>query len=68
MRHALHLVPPTGNRQRLAEAVDKLARAMAAGEIATDEIQLRALVDICEANQLPIEAARVRRWIAGDVW
>jgi hypothetical protein len=52
-------------RLRLRECVGKLAIAIANGECTPQLIELQALVEICEARELPIEAARIRRWIAG---
>ncbi len=31
---------------------------------AIDPREMRRLADLCEARQLPVEAARIRRWLA----
>jgi hypothetical protein len=51
---------------RLAEAVAGLGRARANGEIEfTDDDELVALALYCDDAGLPLEATRVRGWIAG---
>lgn len=49
-------------RRRLADAVADLADAIVTGEVTPDLIELQALALICDEHQLPIDAARVRRW------
>jgi hypothetical protein len=51
-------------RARLAEAVAKLAMAIATGAVAPHALELQALASLCEDHFLPREAARVRRWAA----
>jgi hypothetical protein len=61
----LHLVKAAHDRRRgdLRDAVGRMATAIAAGEIHMDRTELEALAQICEEHFLPVEAARVRRWI-----
>jgi hypothetical protein len=54
----------TVDRRRLQEAVAKLGEALATGEVKPSPGELQALAAVCDANRLPIEAARVRRWMA----
>jgi hypothetical protein len=53
------------SRRRLKAAIAKLALAIANGEVTPLPLELQALAEICETENLPIEAARVRRWMAG---
>jgi len=55
--------PPPFDRQRFVEMINKLGTAIANGECTPELGELEALVLICEDRQLPIEAARVRRWL-----
>lgn len=50
-------------RTRLSAAVAKMAHQIDTGAITTSVVELDALAQLCDAHQLPIEAARVRRWI-----
>ena len=50
-------------RGRLIQVVTKLARAVDAGEAMPQPNELEALATVLEEQRLPIEAARVRRWI-----
>lgn len=50
-------------RARLVAAVKHLAIDMAAGVTTWEPIELRALAAVCDEHKLPVEAARVRRWI-----
>lgn len=52
-------------RDELRDAVNRLANAMFRGDVEPDPDELRALAEICAINHLPIEAARVRRWLQG---
>lgn len=51
-------------RRRLAEAVDKMADAIATGELTPTIVELEALALLCDERHLPMKAARVRRWMA----
>jgi hypothetical protein len=57
----------TLDRTRLAEAVAKLAVAIASGRCLPTLDELEALASICIAHDLPAEAARIRRWMVGTV-
>lgn len=50
-------------RARLAEAVDKVALAIVAGTCVPDALELQILAELCDLFQLPLEAARIRRWL-----
>lgn len=50
-------------RRRLAQCVDRLAIALAAEQCTILPAECEALAALCDAHDLPIEAARVRRWI-----
>ena len=50
-------------RERLREAVAKMADAMATGACTPSRVELEALALVCEDQFLPTEAARVRRWM-----
>lgn len=50
---------------RLAQCVAELSVAIAKGECTPTIDELRALAVICDANHLPREAVRIRRWMAG---
>lgn len=52
------------DRATTAAAVANLAVAIAHGTIRPQPGELDALALICDRQQLPIEAARVRRWLA----
>jgi hypothetical protein len=56
---------PSARRLRLKDAVARLALALANEECIPTLVELQALAELCEAQYLPAEAARVRRWIAG---
>lgn len=62
----LQLVAPGHDRRRLElrDAVTRLAIAIAHGEVTPQPIELEALAQICAEHFLPVEAARIRRWIA----
>lgn len=51
--------------RRLAQCVAELGAAIASGEVTPEWMELQALALICDENKLPIEAARVRRWMEG---
>ena len=54
----------TAARQlQLKASVGKLARAIANEEVTPTLVELAALAQICETENLPMEAARVRRWM-----
>lgn len=57
---------PIERRRNLAKAVAQLALAIAAGELRPEPVELQALAAICDDMQLPIEAARVRRWMGQE--
>jgi hypothetical protein len=50
---------------RLAQCVAELSVAIATGECTPTLDELRALAVICDANHLPGEAVRIRRWMTG---
>jgi hypothetical protein len=50
-------------RNRLIHVVTKLARAHAAGDVTPEPWELEALAVVLKEYRLPVEAARVRRWI-----
>lgn len=50
-------------RQRLRDAIAKMAPAIAAGECTPTRVELEALVLLCNEHFLPVEAARVMRWM-----
>jgi hypothetical protein len=50
-------------RRRCAEAVEKMAPAIASGECDPTVEELRALAKVCDDYSFPAEAARVRRWL-----
>lgn len=65
-RHALSdAPPPADDRAMLRAAVKNLGEAIARGECTPQLVELEALALICEDKGLPVEAARVQRWIAG---
>jgi hypothetical protein len=49
-------------RRSLPPLVQKLGRAIAAGEVTPEPLELDALADICTEFQLPLLATRVRQW------
>jgi hypothetical protein len=51
-------------RQQLRECIAKMATAIASGDCTPERVELAALVQICQEHFLPVEAARVRRWMA----
>jgi len=51
-------------RERLRNAVTGLGAAIASGEVTPTPGELEALAQICVDHFLPVEAARVRRWMA----
>jgi hypothetical protein len=53
-------------RARLAEAIGKLALAIVADTCEPDIVELRILAQLCDEHQLPVEAARIRRWMAAS--
>ena len=52
-------------RTMLKAAVANLGVAISRGECTPQLVELEALALICDDHQLPAEATRVRRWIAG---
>lgn len=51
-------------RARLKEAVAKMAHAIeSSDEVCPTHHELYALAELCDEHDLPIEAARVRRWM-----
>lgn len=52
-------------RMRLQQAVIELGQAIATGETQPEVVELQALAGICDDAQLPIEARRIRLWLAG---
>lgn len=50
-------------RQQLRECIAKMAEAIATGECHPLRVELEALIQICYDHFLPVEAARVRRWM-----
>lgn len=55
--------PKPDDRAITKAAVKNLAVAIADGTIRPQRWELDALALICDHQQLPIEAARVRRWL-----
>lgn len=53
----------TARQQRLRERVDTLADRIAAGEDVLSSVELEILIGFCQEYFLPVEAARVRRWM-----
>lgn len=51
-------------RQRLRDAIAKMATAIANGDCTPSRVELEALVLLCQEQFLPVEAARVMRWMA----
>ena len=51
-------------RGRLIMCVTKLARAFAADDVVPSAGELEALAVVLDEYELPVEARRVRRWIA----
>ena len=51
----------------LIQVVTKIARAIAAGQVVPEPGELAALAQVLDEHRLPIEANRVRRWMAGGV-
>lgn len=49
---------------RLIEMTQKLARAIASGEVTPAPGEMEALAIVLDEHHLPIEANRVRRWMA----
>jgi hypothetical protein len=50
-------------RARLAEAVARMAIAIAYDDVTPTILELETLAAICDDHELPGEAARVRRWL-----
>jgi hypothetical protein len=50
-------------RQQLRECIAKMATAIANGDCTPERVELEVLVLICQEHFLPVEAARVRRWM-----
>jgi len=50
-------------RQRIAAGIMRLAAAIDRGEVVPLMAELEAAVAVCEAYDLPAEAARIRRWL-----
>lgn len=50
-------------QQRLRDAVAKLAAAIVAGDRIPSKVELEAVVGFCQDYALPLEAARVSRWL-----
>ena len=63
--HLQHATSPGSSalRAELIEAIPKLAHAIETGEVEPDLQELQALAVLCDSQQLPDEAARIRRWI-----
>lgn len=57
------LAASAAQRQRLREAIAKLATAIAEGGGVPTRLELEALIYLCNKHYLPTEAARVRRWM-----
>jgi hypothetical protein len=53
-------------RDELVEAVAKLAVAIDRGDVTPELLELQALAVICAAQDLPDEAARIRRWLGAE--
>lgn len=51
-------------RQRLRTAIAKMATAIADGECTPTRVELEAVAALCTEYFLPVELARVRRWMA----
>lgn len=51
-------------RQRLRDAIAKMAIAIAEGECTPTRDELNAVAALCTEYFLPVELARVRRWMA----
>lgn len=55
----------TERRLRLRTAIERMSAAILAGECEPPTVDdLRALAELCNEHFLPVEAARVRRWMA----
>ncbi len=54
---------PKVDRKRLAKCIGELGDAIAKGECVPTALELKALAQVCDEHQLPMEAARVRRWM-----
>lgn len=54
-------------RERIAAAVAVLAQAIDRGDVTPVLEELEAAVAVCEEHDLPIEAARIRRWLGMDM-
>lgn len=50
-------------RQRLREAIAKMATAIANGDCTPSRVELEAILVMCHEHFLPVEAARVLRWM-----
>lgn len=53
----------TARRERARASVTRWADRIAAGVYWPSAAELIALVELCEDHFLPVEAARVRRWM-----
>ena len=64
-------MPSAANRERLRQTVEALAQRLADGAVtpSLEELEpggfLEALVRVLDLHGLPLEAARVRRWLRG---
>lgn len=56
-------VPLKSDPTRTQRMITELAAAIANGEVTPGPWELEALAVICDDEQLPAEAARVRRWM-----
>ena len=60
-----HVSPPRDTPFAKTRAiVAALADAIAAGDVEPSIAELRALAQLCDQRHLPLEAARIRRWLA----
>lgn len=61
---AVDLPTFAARRNRLRSAITQFMAAIVAGEVTPIPAELEALAQLCDEQFLPVEAARVRRWIA----
>lgn len=52
-------------RQRLRERIARMGAAIAAGEIHPSRVELDQVIGFCVEYFLPVEAAKVARWMSG---
>lgn len=50
-------------RQRLRAGIAKMAEAIANEGYAPSQVELDRLIELCQEYFLPVEAARVKRWM-----